>query len=72
MKTYLKIAKLNDATDAAHLEKSLEAVPKVTSVRIEPAENQAVVEHDGANEDELSRAVKQLGYVAAVEKGPAA
>ena len=67
MNTRLKIAKLTDATDTAHIEKALEAVPKVNSVRVEPDENQAIVDHDGADERELTLAVKQLGYVATVE-----
>ena len=67
MNTRLKIAKLADATDAAHIEKALEAVPRVNSVRVEPDDHQAVVEHDGADETELTAAVKQLGYVATVE-----
>ena len=64
--TRLKIAKLTDATDAAHIEKALEAVPRVSSVKLDPAENQAVVDHDGADQDALTTAVKQLGYVAAI------
>ena len=67
MNTRLKIAKLTDATDAAHIEKALEAVPHVSSVRVEPDENQALVEHDGADKSELTTAVKQLGYIATVE-----
>ena len=67
MNTRLRIAKFTDATDAAHIEKALEAVPGVNSVKVEPAENQAIVEHDGADERELTSAVKQLGYVAIVE-----
>jgi copper chaperone CopZ len=67
MNTRLKIAKLTDASDTAHIEKALEAVPRVTSVRVQPSENQAIVEHDGADERELTASVKQLGYVAMVE-----
>jgi copper chaperone CopZ len=62
--THLKIAKLTDATDAAHLEKALEAVPRVQSVTMDPAAHEAVIEHDQADPNELTRAVKQLGYVA--------
>jgi copper chaperone CopZ len=65
--TRLKIAKLSGATDAAHIEKALEAVPRVKSVKLEPEENQAIVDHDGADERELTTAIKQLGYIAAVE-----
>jgi cation transport ATPase len=67
MNTRLKIAKLTDATDTAHIEKALEAVPRVNSARVQPAENQAIVDHDGADESELMSAVKQLGYIATVE-----
>jgi copper chaperone CopZ len=64
--THLKIAKLaND--DVAHLEKALEAVPRVQSARVDPAANEAVVEHDGANPQELTAAVKQQGYIASLE-----
>lgn len=65
--TRIKIAKLTDATDSAHIEKALEAVPRVSSVTVEPAEHQATVEHDGADEQELASAVKQLGYIAVID-----
>jgi copper chaperone CopZ len=65
--TRLKIAKLAGATDAAHIEKALEAVPQVKAVRLEPEHSQAVVEHDGANEEEMTRAIRQVGYLARVE-----
>lgn len=64
--TQIKIAKLSDATDAAHLEKALEAVQHVQSVRVDPESNSAFVEHDGADPKELTEAVKRLGYPAAV------
>jgi hemin uptake protein HemP len=67
MNIRLKIAKLTDATDTAHIEKALEAVPRVNSVRVDPGEHQAIIDHDGADERELTSAVKQLGYVAVVE-----
>ena len=67
MNTRLKIAKLAAATDTAHIEKALEAVPRVNSVRVQPDENQAIVDHDGADERELTSAIKQLGYLATVE-----
>lgn len=65
--TRLKIAKLAGATDAEHIEKALESVSRVKSVTIEPEHNQAVVEHDGADEHELTTAIKQVGYIATVE-----
>lgn len=66
-KTHLKIAKLADATDTSHIEKALEAVPRVRSVTIDPAANEAVVEHDEADPQELTTAVKKQGYVAIIE-----
>lgn len=65
--TRLKIAKLDAATDAAHIEKALEAVPRVRAVRLEPDDSAAVVEHDGADVRELTDAVKQLGYISQPE-----
>lgn len=65
--TRLKIAKLAGATDTEHIEKALEAVPRVKSVKVEPEENQAVINHEGADEHEFTQAVKQLGYVAAID-----
>ncbi|HYC70749.1 MAG TPA: cation transporter [Opitutaceae bacterium] len=65
--TRLKIAKLDSATDAAHIEKALEAVPGVKAVSMETAEHRAVVEHEGADVGELTSAVKQIGYVSILE-----
>ncbi len=67
MQTTIKIAKLADATDTAHIEKALEAVPGVQSVRVEAAENRAIVEHEGADEAQLTSAIKQTGYIATVD-----
>ena len=67
MTTRLKIVKFTDATDSAHIEKALEAIPRVNSVRMDPAENQAIVDHDGADERELTTAIKQVGYIASIE-----
>jgi copper chaperone CopZ len=64
---HLKIAKLTDATDSAHIEKALEAVSGVKSVRLDIAEHEAVVEHEGADAQELTAAVKQLGYIAVID-----
>lgn len=65
--TRLKIAKLSSATDAEHIEKALEAVPRVASVQLDPSAHQAIVEHDGADVNELTSAVKEIGYVATVD-----
>lgn len=61
---HLKIAKLDDATDTAHIEKALEAVPRVQSVQVVPESHEVLIEHDQADTEELTNAVKQLGYVA--------
>lgn len=66
MITHIQIAKLEGATDAAHLEKALEAVPRVQSVKIDPAAHEAIVEHDAADVQELTTAVKRLGYPATI------
>jgi copper chaperone CopZ len=63
----LKIAKLAGATDTAHIEKALESVSRVKSVQLDPTANEAIVEHDGADETELTAAIKQQGYIANVE-----
>lgn len=68
MNTRLKIAKLSDPADVAHIEKALEAVPKVQSVVLNLDEHEAIVEHDGADESELTSSVKQVGYLATVER----
>jgi copper chaperone CopZ len=65
--TQIKIAKLSGATDAAHLEKALEAVPRVQSARVDPESHAAIVEHDDVDPQELTEAIKRLGYPAAVE-----
>lgn len=65
--TRLKIAKLADATDAAHLEKALEAVPGVESVHIDTAFHEAIVDHGHVNAEELTTAIKRLGYIAMLE-----
>ncbi|BET68189.1 hypothetical protein ASA1KI_31070 [Opitutales bacterium ASA1] len=65
--THLKIAKLDDATDVAHIEKALEAVSGVKSVRVDSEANEAVVEHENADTGEMTTAVKKLGYVSTPE-----
>ena len=62
----LKIATLSGATDAAHLEKALEAVPRVHSARIDSDAHSAIIEHDGADPGELVEAARRLGYPATV------
>jgi copper chaperone CopZ len=65
--TRLKIAKLAGATDAEHIEKALESVEGVKSVKIDPESNEAIVDHDGADDDKLTTVIKQQGYIATVE-----
>ena len=65
--THLKIAKLDNATDIAHIEKALEAVPGVQSARVVADENEAVIEHEDADTAEMTTAVKKLGYVSTPE-----
>lgn len=66
--THLKIAKLDDAHEATRLEKALEAVPRVQSVRVDLEANEAVVEHDAADQEDLTAAVKNVGYIAIVHE----
>ena len=47
---------------AAHLEKSVESVPHVQSVRVDTAASCVVVEHDGANQDEIVAALREEGF----------
>ena len=65
--TRLRIAKLAGATDAEHIEKALEAVPRVAAVKLDSAANEALVEHEGADFNELKAAVREVGYVATIE-----
>lgn len=57
MKTRLKIDRLTSVTDAEHIEKALEAVPRVASVRLNPTVHEPVAEHDGADPDTLQSAL---------------
>ncbi|MBA4137745.1 MAG: hypothetical protein C0518_10555 [Opitutus sp.] len=59
--TRVKIGPL-DASGSAHLEKSVEAVPRVRSVEMRPGEDELVVEHDGAAIEEIVAAVRNEGY----------
>jgi hemin uptake protein HemP len=67
MKTILKIEQLTGATDTAHIEKALEAVPRVNSVRVASAQNSVIIEHDGADKRELTTAIKHFGYEVKIE-----
>lgn len=62
--THLHIPLLESATDTGHLEKALEAVPRVTAVEVESDHHQIRVEHEGADSAQLTWAVLKLGYPA--------
>jgi copper chaperone CopZ len=62
-KTRIKIAKLDAATDTAHLQKALEAVPQVATVEIDAGSHEAVVEHDGADTAQMTAALKNQDYI---------
>ena len=61
MKTHIRIQGLKNITSTAHLEKKLEAVPRVQSVEIDPQNERAIVEHDGADLEKLKVAVENEG-----------
>lgn len=58
----LKIAKL-DASDVSQVEQALASVDGVRSARVDPNANEAVVEHDTAGLEELTAALKRVGYI---------
>lgn len=58
----IPIPQLTSATDGAHLEKALEAVPGVSSVHLNLSEHTAEVEHHNADLQAMIRAVQALGY----------
>lgn len=58
----IPIPELTSATDDAHLEKALEAVPGVSSVHLNVAQHTAEVEHRDADLRAMVRAVQSLGY----------
>lgn len=62
----LRISKLDDAAEAAQLEKALEAVPGVSDVAIDPETNEAVVRHQEVEPKKLTQALRQQGYISDV------
>ncbi len=64
--TQLKVEGMNCVSCVTAVEQALEAVPKVKSVEVNLDGAMATVEHDGANEAELVRAVADEGYQASV------
>lgn len=47
---------------APHLEKSLESVPHVQSVRVDVGESCVIVEHDGAKPEDVTAALREEGF----------
>ena len=60
-KTNIRIEGLKNVTSTAHLEKKLEAIPGVQSVEIDPQNENAIVEHDGADLRKIRTAVMEEG-----------
>ncbi len=60
--TQLQIETSGALGESAHLQKALEAVPGVQSVRVESESNRATIEHDGADEQKLVAAIKAAGH----------
>jgi copper chaperone CopZ len=58
----LKVEGLGATAATAHLEKAVEAVAKVDSVRMDTASGRVLVEHHGADQTELVNALKAVGY----------
>ncbi len=58
----LQISGLGTTAATAHIEKALESVPRVRSVRVQSGEGYAVVEHDGASPEKLVNALRSVGY----------
>jgi copper chaperone CopZ len=61
MKTFrYKVADIRPDLEA-HVEKSLESVPHVQSVHIEADSSSVIIEHDGADADEVLAALHEEG-----------
>lgn len=58
--TRIRIAGMTCANCMTHVEKALEAVPNVKEVQVTLDEG-ATVQHDGASDDQLLRAVRAAG-----------
>lgn len=58
----LHISGLQTIGGTAHLEKAIEAVPRVSSVRLDPDAERVLVQHDGAAPDEVLRAARSSGF----------
>ena len=66
MVTHLKLRGVREAVDLSHVEKTLEAVPRVASVRVDRENERATVEHSGANLEEIKAAARSLNLTAEV------
>ena len=66
MFTHLKLRGVREAVDIAHVEKTLQAVPRVESVMVDRENETAMVEHSGANLDEIKAAARSLNLAAEV------
>lgn len=60
--TTVDIEGLGATSATAHIEKALEAVPRVASVRMDTGGGKALIEHDGADKQALLRALRSVGY----------
>ncbi len=60
MKTKVTLSTAPATADTAHIEKSLEAVAGVAAVEVHGAD--VLVEHEGASEAELMKALGNLGF----------
>ncbi|HWA87011.1 MAG TPA: heavy-metal-associated domain-containing protein [Opitutus sp.] len=65
--TPIKIEAAASANEFGHIEKALEAVPRVSSVEVGPAAGTATVEHDGADVGEMKAAVRGVGFIARLD-----
>jgi copper chaperone CopZ len=60
---HIKVDSVSPAL-AEHLEKSIESVPHVQSVGVDADASCIVVEHDGAERDEVIAALREEGFEA--------
>jgi len=62
--TEIRIRGLKEVTATGHLEHRIEAVPHVQSVEIDPQNERAIVEHDGADLTKITTAIAEEGFEA--------
>jgi copper chaperone CopZ len=68
--TLLRIARSSDVGASVHIEKALEAIPGLNSVKVDLQQGQVTVEHDGADPEQLRRAFMTSGLPAEVVAEP--